>query len=61
MEEWLRREPNKKNDTKQEGKMSSDQIPLCVPAQSLRALMSSIMRWRNELTESVLMENSCLG
>jgi hypothetical protein len=27
----------------------------------LRAFMSSIMRWRNELTVSVLMGNSCLG
>jgi hypothetical protein len=35
--------------------------PLCVPAHSLRAFMSSIMRWRNELTESVLVGNSCLG
>src|SRR6266568_6859965 len=28
--------------------------PLCVPAQSLRAFMSSIMRWRNGVTDSVL-------
>ena len=33
--------------------------PLCVPAQSLRAFMSSIMRWRNGLTVGVLMGNSC--
>ena len=31
------------------------------PAQSLRAFMSSIMRWRNGLTVTVLMGNSCLG
>ena len=30
-------------------------------AQSLRAFMSSIMRWRSGLTVSVLMGNSCLG
>ena len=35
--------------------------PLCVPAQSLRAFMSSIMRWRSGLTVSVLIGNSCLG
>ena len=35
--------------------------PLCVPAQSLRAFMSSIMRWRSGLTASVLIGNSCLG
>jgi hypothetical protein len=34
---------------------------LCVPAQSLRAFMSSIMRWRSGVTASVLMGNSCLG
>ncbi len=34
---------------------------LCVWLPSLRAFMSSIMRWRNELTVSVLMGNSCLG
>ena len=33
----------------------------CVPVQSLRALMSSIMRWRSGLMESVLIGNSCLG
>src|ERR1700681_2017593 len=33
---------------------------LCVPAQSLRAFMSSIMRWRNGLTVTVLIGNSCL-
>src|SRR6476619_6548278 len=33
----------------------------CVWLPSLRAFMSSIMRWRNELTVSVLMGNSCLG
>jgi hypothetical protein len=27
----------------------------------LRAFMSSIMRWRNGLTVTVLMGNSCLG
>jgi hypothetical protein len=32
----------------------------CVPAQSLRAFMSSIMRWRSGLTASVLIGNSCL-
>ena len=32
--------------------------PLCVPAQSLRAFMSSIMRWRSGLTAFVLIENS---
>src|SRR4249919_4131965 len=30
--------------------------PLCVPAQSLRAFMSSIMRWRNGVTVTVLIE-----
>jgi hypothetical protein len=35
--------------------------PRCVPAHSLRAFMSSIMRWRSALTASVLMGNSCLG
>ena len=35
--------------------------PLCVPAQSLRAFMSSIIRWRSGLTDSVLIGNSCLG
>jgi hypothetical protein len=35
--------------------------PLCVPAQSLRAFMSSIMRWRSGLTVAVPMDNSCLG
>ena len=34
--------------------------PLCVPAQSLRAFMSSIMRWRNGLTVGVLMETPLL-
>jgi hypothetical protein len=33
----------------------------CVPAQSLREFMSSIMRWRSALTASVLIGNSCLG
>ena len=35
--------------------------PLCVPAQSLRAFISSIMRRRSGLMVSVLMGNSCLG
>jgi hypothetical protein len=34
--------------------------PLCVPAHSLRAFMSSIMRWRSELIESVVIDDSCL-
>ena len=34
---------------------------LCVPAPSLRAVMSSIMRWRSGLTTSMLMGNSCPG
>ncbi len=35
--------------------------PRCVPAQSLRAFMSSIIRWRSGLMVSVLIGNSCLG
>ena len=35
--------------------------PLCVRRPSLRAFMSSIMRWRNGLTVGVLIGNSCLG
>src|SRR6516162_11132744 len=35
--------------------------PLCVPAHSLRAYMSSIRRWRSGLTVSVVMDDSCLG
>ncbi len=35
--------------------------PFCVPAQSLREAMSSIMRWRNGVMDSVLIGNSCLG
>jgi hypothetical protein len=35
--------------------------PVCVPAQSLRAFMSSIIRWRSGLIASTLMGNSCLG
>src|SRR6516165_1125732 len=34
--------------------------PRCVPAQSLRAFMSSIMRWRSGLTVLVVIGNSCL-
>ena len=34
---------------------------LCVPAPSLRAVISSIMRWRSGLTTSMLMGNSCPG
>jgi hypothetical protein len=32
-----------------------------VAAPSLRAVMSSIMRWRNGLMAFVLIGNSCLG
>jgi hypothetical protein len=39
---------------------SPDPLSLCVPAQSLRAFMSSIMRWRNGLTVGVLMETPVL-
>ena len=35
--------------------------PSACRAQSLRAFMSSIMRWRSGLTASVLIGNSCLG
>jgi hypothetical protein len=35
--------------------------PLCVPAHSLRAFMSSIMRWRSGLIVSVVIDGSCLG
>jgi hypothetical protein len=35
--------------------------PLCVPAQSLRAFMSSIIHRRSGLTASILIGNSCLG
>ena len=34
---------------------------LCVSAQSLRAFMSSNMRWRSGLIVTVLIGNSCLG
>jgi hypothetical protein len=34
---------------------------LCECRPSLRAVMSSIMRWRSLLAVPVLMENSCLG
>jgi len=34
---------------------------LCDAGPNLRAVMSSIMRWRSLLEVSVLMENSCLG
>jgi hypothetical protein len=34
--------------------------PLCVPAQSLRAFMSSIIRWRSGVIALVVIGNSCL-
>jgi len=34
--------------------------PFCVPVESLRAFMSSIMRWRSGLIEHVVIGNSCL-
>src|SRR6516165_1716586 len=34
--------------------------PRCVPAQSLRAFISSIMRWRSGLTVLVVIGSSCL-
>jgi hypothetical protein len=38
-----------------------EQSDKTVPAQSLRAFMSSIMRWRNGLMVFVFKGNSCLG
>ena len=35
--------------------------PLCVPAHSLRAFMSSIMHWRSGLIVAVVIDDSCLG
>jgi hypothetical protein len=32
----------------------------CVPVESLRAFMSSILRWRTGVVESVVMGSACL-